>query len=144
MKQALLIGINYVNTPYKLNGCYNDIYGWSKYLGSSYQSTVMTDEPKYVGTANYPTAANIIQQLNKLILHANAGDTLFVAFSGHGGSLPDLSRDETDGRDECLYSCDLQPIVDDTLYSILQNLPANVSLRIVMDCCHSGSNLDLP
>ena len=146
MLKALLIGINYVDTPYKLNGCHNDVYSWKEYLaGKGYQSlTIMTDESKYRGTPYFPTSSNILTQLNAWLKASTKGDRLILTFSGHGGSLPDWSRDERDGKDEFLFGCDLSPIVDDTLNLVVRGLPEGVSLRVVLDCCHSGSGLDLP
>ena len=73
------------------------------------------------------------------------GDTLLFYYSGHGGQLPDYNGDEKDGLDECIYSTLLEPVTDDELRSILvEGCHPQAKLRCFMDCCHSGTNLDLP
>jgi len=60
----------------------------------------------------------------------------------------DKDGDESDGMDECLYPVDFRKagnIVDDQLYEVLvKHVPAGVTLNVMMDCCHSGTMLDLP
>jgi len=67
---------------------------------------------------------------------------------GHGGKLKDQDGDEKDGYDETLVPLDYQnagQIRDDDLYKILvRPLKEGVYATCIMDCCHSGSILDLP
>ena len=55
---------------------------------------------------------------------------------------------EADGQDETIIPLDYEKegqIVDDQLHEILvAGLPQGVRLTAIMDCCHSGSVLDLP
>ena len=79
---------------------------------------------------------------------AKRGDCLFFHFSGHGGQVRDHSGDEADGYDETIVPCDYKragQITDDELFKILvKDLPEGCKLTAVMDCCHSGTGLDLP
>jgi len=145
-KKALLIGINYLDTRYKLNGCFNDVQNWNDYLVKKgyHDIIIMTDEQKNKDTALYPSSNNIEDNLRKFIPSSIKGDTLVFAYSGHGGGLPDYSGDEIDFQDECIYGCDIKPIIDDKIREILSLLPDGVSLRIFLDCCNSGSGCDLP
>ena len=69
---------------------------------------------------------------------------LFFHYSGHGGQLRDRNGDERDGRDECIYSCLLETISDDLLKSVIRrHLKPRVTLVCLMDCCNSGTGLDL-
>lgn len=53
-------------------------------------------------------------------------------------------RDEGDGRDETMIASD-GPIRDDVLYeAFVRALPSTCTLFATMDCCHSGTILDLP
>jgi len=68
--------------------------------------------------------------------------------SGHGGKLRDLNGDEKDGYDETVIPVDYDTygqIRDDTLYKkLIGAMRSGVNLTCVMDCCHSGTVLDLP
>jgi len=49
--------------------------------------------------------------------------------------------------DETIVPCDYETagqIIDDDMYTIFASTPAGVRLTCVMDCCHSGTGLDLP
>ena len=62
--------------------------------------------------------------------------------------MADDSGDEDDGYDETLIPVDYQSagqIRDDTVFSeLVGRMPAGSTLTCLMDCCHSGSVLDLP
>lgn len=139
--KALLVGINYLGTDSELKGCVNDVQNVKNYLQNQnlYDSIeVMTDFTK----DNLPTKQNILKALKNLCI--DPGERIFFHFSGHGTFQHDFNHDETDGKDECLVTKDMQVIVDDDLYEIFQTLPENVTVHALIDCCHSGTMLDLP
>jgi len=146
MKRALLCGLNYIGSDSELNGCINDVTNVNKFLkGCGYQENdiqILTDL-----TETKPTRSNIESAINWLVKDAKSGDTLFFHYSGHGTTVKDTSKDESDGRDSVLVPLDYEesgPITDDWLYSNLTNiLPEGVTLWVLMDCCHSGTMLDL-
>jgi hypothetical protein len=140
-KKALLIGINYLNTPYQLNGCIDDTTRMKDLLLSHgfTEFKILTDL-----TDVKPTKTNILSELKKLIIGSKAGDVLFFYFSGHGSYTYDINNDELDGKDEMIISSDLQGVIDDELKSILQNnIPREVTIIGLFDSCHSGSIFDL-
>eukprot|EP00008_Paramoeba_atlantica_P003972 CAMPEP_0201492246 /NCGR_PEP_ID=MMETSP0151_2-20130828/32376_1 /ASSEMBLY_ACC=CAM_ASM_000257 /TAXON_ID=200890 /ORGANISM="Paramoeba atlantica, Strain 621/1 / CCAP 1560/9" /LENGTH=526 /DNA_ID=CAMNT_0047878961 /DNA_START=59 /DNA_END=1639 /DNA_ORIENTATION=+ len=143
-RRALLIGINYVGTKAELKGCINDIKKIRKYLeGHGFSEfKELSDE----GTK--PTVKNIVEGIMWLVNDAQPGDSLFMHYSGHGGRIPDDSNDEHDGYDETMVPLDYQSkgqIRDDDLFKILiAPLPKECYMTVIMDCCHSGSILDLP
>jgi hypothetical protein len=154
VKYALLIGINYFNTPNELAGCLDDIIDVKAFLltrGFAEQNMVVmmdspsTDKPV---DASFPTRENIISAMKLAAKRTVAGDTLYIHYSGHGSTETDRNGDEKDGNDECIcpVDCDVAGmLIDDLMYDILvKNLPAGVKLRAVFDSCHSGSCLDLP
>ena len=59
-----------------------------------------------------------------------------------------LAGDEDDGYDETLIPVDFRAsghIVDDDIFKILvKPMKRNVQVTVLMDCCHSGTALDLP
>jgi len=150
-RRALSIGINYLTLwpgRGRLSGCINDsetIVGMLKDT-FGFQDSMITrlrdDRANMM-----PTKANIIQAFGWLTGGAAPGDELFLHYSGHGGQMEDKRGDEADGKDETLMPCDFQQagqITDDELYTTLvQNLPKGCKFWVVLDCCHSGSALDL-
>lgn len=140
-RKALLVGINYINTPYALSGCIDDAHRMSSFLSKrSFDSIqLMTD-----ATPVKPTKTAILSAFRQFISSSQSGDLLFFYFSGHGSYTIDRSRDEIDGKDEMIISSDLQGIVDDDFQNILRTmLPRDVTLVGFFDSCHSGSMFDL-
>lgn len=154
IKKALLIGINYIGSPYQLQGCINDTTKLSQFLQdnqfySPNDITMMTDQ-KPKSDPLYPNKKNIWDQLTQLINLSNSTREsvyLFLAYSGHGYYVPDSSGDENDHRDEVLCPVDFQQngyIIDDDLRSkFINQLNSNVTLVVLIDSCHSGTTLDL-
>lgn len=71
------------------------------------------------------------------------------SYSGHGTKIRDDDfNEEEDGYDEALVPVDYKQsgvIRDDDLYEILiADLADGVHMVSLMDCCHSGTILDLP
>lgn len=140
-KKALLVGINYLNTPYKLSGCIDDTNRMKELLTSQGfdNFNILTDL-----TDVKPTKSNILNEFKNLIINAKSGDVLFFYYSGHGSYTYDRNNDETDGRDEMLVSSDLQAVLDDELKTIIQtHLSSEITIIGLFDSCHSGTILDL-
>jgi hypothetical protein len=138
-KKALLVGINYINSINELNGCINDIENVAKSLVGFKSIVKLTDN-----TATKPTRNNILNEFKNLLMNSVAGDCLLFHFSGHGSQTVDRNGEETDMLDECLYTIDDKYIKDDELNLLIRAyLKKNVTLFAIMDCCHSGTILDL-
>jgi len=140
-KRALLIGINkYQIAGADLNGCVNDVKDLKAALVEfhgfrSKDVAVLTD-----GAA---TQKAMQAGIKSLVSGAQKGDVLVVHYSGHGSNVPDDNGDESDNRDEILCPADLDwdnPFRDDWLRTTFDTLPEDVSLTVIMDCCHSGTN----
>lgn len=147
--KALLIGINYVGTSSELKGCQNDATDMQELLTSQYGFSpnnirLMLDRPD----AEQPTRKNIMQGVQWLVAGAQPGDCLFFHYSGHGGQQEDPTCFEEDCMNETLIPVDYQSagqIVDDEIFeAMIRNLRSGVKITAVMDCCHSGTGLDLP
>jgi hypothetical protein len=138
-RKALLIGINYSETPYKLSGCINDVESLNNKFSSSYDIKIITDL-----TNKKPTKSVILSEFTALLESANSGDTVLFTFSGHGSHMIDLNREEIDGQDEMIITGDLQYIIDDDFKTIIhQKLKKGATLIALFDSCHSGTILDL-
>lgn len=156
IKRGLLIGINYTNTAYQLNGCINDSMNLSYFLSSNKyipkeNLIMMSDDQK--GDL-YPTKANIIKQFTNLVTFAksnlDAEVLMFLSYSGHGTHVKCKNGDESDGWDEalCPIDCDASNessflVDDDIKKKFVDLLPQNVKLFVLIDACHSGTMLDL-
>ena len=146
LARVLLIGINYVGTPYQLAGCVNDITDTQALLQQFYPSCkdyrVITDQ-----TATKPTRANILAAIDWLVSGLKSGQNVYFHFSGHGGRVRDTNGDEVSGFDSCLYPLNrgnLETITDDELRTQLAaRVPAGSKAFVVLDCCHSGTAVDL-
>lgn len=140
--KALLIGINYRGTSSELNGCINDAERMKEYiLKRGYSESdikMLTDD-----TTEKPTRYNIIKSILELL---QSDGQLFLHYSGHGSWVDDKSGDERDGRDETLVPIDYTEsglIVDDQLRGLLTFVKPTAKLSVVLDCCHSGTGMDL-
>lgn len=140
---ALLVGINYFDSPYQLYGCINDVNCVKSLLQSKNfnKITLLTDDNSNQGI---PTKDTIINELINLLINAKAGDSVFVHYSGHGSDCPDRNNDELRGYDQMIIPIDFNAIIDDEIRKIIDKyLKPNVTLFGIMDCCYSGSNWDL-
>ncbi|MFK5950118.1 MAG: caspase family protein [Methylococcales bacterium] len=152
-KKALVIGINYRGTKSQLSGCINDANKMVNYLitkcGFKESDIIMLSDHVGARHSQLPTKANIIRNINWLTsnIHANDDCQLVFHYSGHGSNTADQNKDEVDGRDETICPVDYPlhgDIIDDDLKMMLvDSLPSNAKLFCLMDCCHSGTGLDL-
>jgi len=148
-RRAVIIGINYRGLRGELTGCHNDAKNIKEYIMnvhkfSDEEITMLLDD----GYHKNPTKDNILNALNDLVSQSRSGDVCFVHYSGHGGKVKDKDGDEDDGYDETLIPLDYKTagqIVDDELFTtFICALSSGVTLTCLMDCCHSGTILDLP
>jgi hypothetical protein len=148
-KRAVLIGINYTGQQGQLSGCHNDVKNIIKFLTKVHgfnetEMLILMDD----GQHHSPTKKNIEDAFTRITQYSQAGDVVFVHYSGHGGRVRDLDGDEDDGFDETLIPVDFkragQIIDDDILKILVKPMRQGVTVTVLMDCCHSGTVLDLP
>ena len=140
-KRAVLIGINRYSIPgADLRGCVNDVKNLQDVLTRYYgfkadDIVVLTDLAA--------TKKAIQAAIDELVSQGQPEDVLLLHYSGHGANVPDDDGDEADNRDEILCPTDLDwkdPLRDDWLRTTFDKLRTGVSLTVIMDCCHSGTN----
>jgi hypothetical protein len=132
-----------------LNGCINDVKNVKNLLNKFYpnckQFKILTDNSPNVNLK--PTRKNIIDSINWLVKDLKKGDSVYFHYSGHGGLTLYFNKDEKSGKDSCIYPINngnIEMIIDDELKSLLVNkIPSGSKCFAVLDCCHSGSGLDL-
>ncbi|KAH9058346.1 caspase domain-containing protein [Lactarius vividus] len=156
------VGINYLRHPdhkFRLRRAVDDAWVIAHFLHDSFgfewrHMKILTDDQP----GSLPTEANIRAAMRWLVRGAEPDDALFFYFSGHATQVKDTNGDETDGYDECICAEDymgdrqfpISPttpgiIVDDDINRIMvQPLPRGCRLTALLDCCHSGTLLDLP
>lgn len=134
---ALTIGLNAVDPKH--------YGGWSgELLACEADALDLAEIAQSVGFSAdilHTQAATRAKVTGKIIRAAETlapGDIFLLTYSGHGGQLPDLNRDEADAQDEtwCLYDGEL---VDDEIYHMLGKFRPGVRLLVLSDSCHSGT-----
>jgi len=134
---SLSIGLNAVDPKHygdwsgELNACEADAAEMSALAKSQgFRPTVLL--------TRRATRARVQAELGKAARQLAAGDIFMLSYSGHGGQLPDLNRDEPDAQDEtwCLFDGEL---VDDELHALLGKFAAGVRVLVFSDSCHSGT-----
>jgi len=142
-KRAVCVGINDYPIPGNdLMGCVNDAEAWRALLVEEFE---FPDSNVTVITDSDATRRAMIDGLTGLIEGSSSGDVLVFTNSSHGSYIPDTSGDE-ETYDEviCPYDTREEVLSDDDLRRILDALPAEVSMTVISDSCHSGSNTRAP
>ncbi|KAL1660001.1 caspase domain-containing protein [Schizophyllum commune] len=159
VKYALLIGIKYGGWPKpdRLRNTQADVRRMRQLLidkfGFEDENVIVMLDGKKADPHGKPTRANILWEIRRMTGKAQPGDTLLLHYAGHGSQLPRRFEDgnERGGHDQYIVPCDaLNPedkekiIRDDVLYRLLpDSMPAGCRFIAIMDCCHSGTSLDL-
>merc|ERR1712139_319437 len=151
-RYALLITISYPDEEKALPGTEDDgrrMYNYLKKKG--FTVTWMNDFEKDIDASLFPTKENIKNQITRFVTGKDSNDVLWFHYSGHGTQITgELSGDEADGKDEALVPAKWDKsarglIDDDWLYNnFVLKVPKGCETYCMLDCCHSGSALDLP
>lgn len=156
---ALLIGANQypaLEERWWLKGPSNDVQLVATYLTTEApvpfpvdHVTVLSDG---VEGSEAPTLAAIRGAFSQLTTEVEAGDFVYLHFSGHGTQAPALDPStELDGLDELFLPVDIGPwsdqvgavqnaLVDDEIGTLIDGLRAKgANVWVVFDSCHSGT-----
>lgn len=142
--KCLLMACDYQGTPDELRGCQNDARNLADVIVKS-GAAARND----ITVLKEPTLARMRDALAHLVQVTNDQhvDQVFISWSGHGTFQCDTNGDEDDGRDECLCPVDYHTkggLVDDELCDILSRIDPDTRVAVFLDCCHSGTAVDLP
>lgn len=149
---SLLIGIDYRHSEKQLQNCIHDTEHVIEQilvpkLGLKKEDMIIMNDYQY-GTPYYPTRVNILEQMRNFVSLLNEVKQGYFHYSGHGSGTLDKSGDEADGKDEVMLPVDYKTaggiIDDDVFQALISGLDHDVKLTVTMDCCHSGTILDLP
>ncbi|KAF2124443.1 peptidase C14 [Dothidotthia symphoricarpi CBS 119687] len=152
-KKSLLIGINYVGSAHELRGCHSDVDNMAEFLSyHGYSNThkdrvMLTDNPAVSqDSPYYPTGHNLLAAMDWLV--SEPGCTLFLHYSGHGGQIADVDGNRETGVDSSIVPVDFETRgqISSTLLHehLVTRMAPDCTLFILLDCCHSGSAVELP
>ena len=148
LKKALLIGINYYDTPAaELKGCINDVVNMRNMLIDAYgyepqHITVLRDDA--LNVVDKPTTSNIMKQLSTIISESGSLAEIWIHYSGHGSQIRDTNGDESDRKDEVIVPSDYAQagvISDDMIFKIIKQ--SKCPTMLLFDSCNSGTVCDL-
>ena len=147
-KQALLIGINYNEDDFKgddLNGCVNDMNNLKSFLIN--KCHFLAEDVKTLCN-NEATRENIQNELSKLVVfsHLNPGSEIWLSYSGHGSNITSFTEDDFKSEVICPSDYSTNGIITDEWIqdNFVKGLEKTTKVFVLMDCCNSGSNLNLP
>jgi len=152
-KKSLLIGINYTGSAHALQGCHSDVDNVAEFLSYKGYSNehrdrvILSDNPAVRHDSPYwPSGHNLLAAMDWLV--GEPGCTLFLHYSGHGGQIADVDGNRSTGLDTSIVPVDYErngQISSTLLHEhLVTNLASNCTLFILLDCCHSGSAVELP
>jgi hypothetical protein len=152
-RKSLLIGINYVGSQHALRGCHQDVSHIAEFLSykgytndATSQVIMRDDQHTDPNSAYFPTGKNMLAAMHWLVSEPNTCN--FLHYSGHGSQVKDPDGDRESGFDDTIVPVDYETngqLDSDKLHKTLVSvLPANSTLFVIFDCCHSGSAIELP
>ncbi|TRM60923.1 caspase domain-containing protein [Schizophyllum amplum] len=165
-KRALLIGVRYGTwaPDHQLQNTHSDVRLMRELLidefGFGRENIKMMLDDDSVDPMLHPTHHNIMREIRTFSLRSLKGDKIVILYAGHGHELERKINDgaERDGMDQYIIPSDAPDVFfdadcaiddkcmikDDILYSFLvERLPPGCELAAFMDCCSSGTALDL-
>ena len=132
-RRALVFGLNYVGSPYRLYGCIQDAANVATALrAQGFTVDIVTDS-----TAAKPTRATMVSKITAFLSSLSANDVGFLWYSGHG---------TMSGGANALVPTDFQIsglLLETTLIPFVSRMPLGARLFMGSDSCYSGSMLNL-
>jgi len=165
-KKALIVGLEYPGSSQELDGCLADallmkktimdenVYDFKEEDIIILEDRTEKNKDKYLGSRN-----NIIKTFNNII--DSEPDFFFFYSACHGIRSYDRNKDEKlyginskkinyyngTGKDSCIITSEKyssNEIRDDEFKIIMNKFKPTTSILAILDCCHSGTMLDLP
>ena len=134
---SLHIGLNHVDPNQydgwngALGGCVNDATNMKAIADAvGHEAKLLTNE--------LATSAAVVHEIGQAALQLESGDIFLLTYAGHGGSVPDITSDEEDARDETWVLYD-RMLLDDELYQLWAQFAPGVRIFMLSDSCHSGT-----
>lgn len=148
LKMALLIGVNYISDNDKnndLGGCVNDVIN----LRTDLIDKMHFNDDNITSLINRTASKdNIIKELEKLILFSNTNKNseIWLSYSGHGGGKFSISESDNQSEFICPSDYKISGLIHDKWLkeNFVEKLHKSTKCFVLMDCCNSGSNINLP
>ena len=147
-KKALVIGINYITDQFDnndLNGCVNDMNNITSFLRD--KCVFLTDDITTLCNSE-ASRENIENELTNLVVfsHQNPGSVIWLSYSGHGSNMNSYTEEDSKSEVICPSDYATNGIITDSWIqtNFVQGLEKTTKVFVLMDCCNSGSNLNLP
>ena len=147
-KRALVIGINYNEDEYKdddLNGCVNDMNNLSQFLK---KKCYFLEDDICILENSDATRENIQEALLDLVVFScnNPGSEIWLSYSGHGSNVFSFEEDDMKSEVICPSDYATKGVISDEWIQdrFVMGLEKSTKVFALMDCCNSGSNLNLP
>ena len=147
-KRALVIGINYDEDQFQgddLQGCVNDMNNIKQVLQ---ERCYFLDEDITTLKNSEATRDNIEEELLNLVIfsHKNPGSEIWLSYSGHGSNVNSFREEDLKSEVICPSDYAKRGVITDTWIqeNFVQGLEKTTKVFVLMDCCNSGSNLNLP
>jgi hypothetical protein len=147
-KRALIIGINYNEDQIKeddLQGCVNDMNNINEFLQNKCH---FMEEDIHTLTNSEATRERIQDELTDLVVfsHKNPGSEIWLSYSGHGSNVTSYKEDDLKSEVICPSDYATSGMITDTWMqdNFVMGLEKTTKVFALMDCCNSGSNLNLP
>lgn len=97
-------------------------------------------EKSAIFTDDTATTRNVKTQLSEYAKQLEAGDILFLSYSGHGSLVEDpnfkLKGDEAHDQTWCLFD---RQLLDDEIFEAFKKFKDGVRILVISDSCHSGT-----
>lgn len=154
---AVIIGINYYRKGNCLKGSVRDAETIKHYLEAGAKDvdiaifTAMTPSDPCSGRPiekpeSWPTRANVVSSLKRVLDAANPGDFVYVHYSGHGTKTPSLAQSgHSSARELALVLFEDDGIGSSYLRgrhlagALQKMVEKGLLVTLVLDCCFSGS-----
>jgi thiamine phosphate synthase YjbQ (UPF0047 family) len=90
---------------------------------------------------NVYTSHNILQKLKKMISKSKSGDTLLMFYIRHRGTYVPINDENKPEISKYYTYCSKDTIIEGSqLVYIMDTVPHDRSLTIILDFCHTGTN----
>lgn len=148
LKKGLIIGINYTsnnNNKDNLKGCVNDLVNLKVFLKK--RCFFARGQIKTLENSE-ASKENILKEIEKLVHYSNINpqSELWFSYSGHGTSKHSFFEKDNKSEVICPSDYDKNGVIDDVWLqnNFIKKLHPKTKLFVLMDCCNSGTNMNLP